>query len=48
MFVRAAVAAMEANQCRHDEHARIGRRLGCRPLLLLDPSKAALETTGHF
>jgi hypothetical protein len=30
------------------EHPRIGRWLGDRPLQLLDPGEAALETTGHF
>jgi hypothetical protein len=48
MFVRAAVAAMEAHQCCDYEHPRVGRRLGYRPLQPLDPGEAALKTTGHF
>jgi hypothetical protein len=47
-----SVAAMEAHQRRQNETARIGRRLRRRlrrrPLQLLDPGEAALETTGHF
>jgi hypothetical protein len=48
MFVIAARAAMKPNQCRQNETARIGRRLGDRPLQLLDPCNAALESAGHF
>jgi hypothetical protein len=48
MLVFAAVAAMKTHQGQDDKHARIGRWLGHRPLPLLDPGKAPLETTGHF
>jgi hypothetical protein len=37
MFILTAIAAMEAYEGRQHETARLGRRLGCRPLQLLDP-----------
>ena len=48
MFVLTAVAGMEAHQCCDYEHPRIGRRLGYRPLPLLDPGETALESARHF